>query len=113
MRDASTNDEIVTVSVGDYVRSFDFGNPPVMNKEVEGPDACYAEGVVEAIGRFPEVGPMSCDHVKIRVERYVMFGEEMEDPPPHVYPPVNGIPIWGSTEMLTSNIEVLRSQVSS
>lgn len=97
--------ELNELRPGDRVRSFDFGNPPVSLRLTSGPWACFVEGVIEKIGRFPEVGPSSCDHYKIRIERCVFKGQEVEDHPPYAYPPVNGVPIWGNPDMLTCGVE--------
>jgi hypothetical protein len=83
-----------SVKVGDRVRSFDFAS-----RSVEGEDACYVEGVVEAIGREFAGGPAfaDCARYQIRVRRRVFAGEELTGEEPslvggYVYPPVNGTP---------------------
>lgn len=64
------------IHIGDRVRSYDFGR----DRE------CFIEGVVEGIQRLE-----GCDRYKIRVQRKVWAGAEVEDPyDGHVFPPVNG-----------------------
>ena len=66
------------IEVGNRVRSYDF------QRDRE----CYVEGIVEG---FEHVE--GCERYKIRVERKVWAGEEVESPyRGHVYPPLNGTP---------------------
>ena len=66
------------IEVGNRVRSYDFQR----NRE------CYVEGIVEGFERLE-----GCERYKIRVERKVWAGEEVENPyRGHVYPPLNGTP---------------------
>ena len=72
------------IKVGNRVRSFDFPR----SRDLEGERACYVEGIVEG---FEHVE--GCERYKIRVERKVWAGEEVENPyRGHVYPPLNGTP---------------------
>ena len=66
------------IKVGNRVRSYDFAR----DRE------CYVEGIVEGFERLE-----GCERYKIRVERKVWAGEEVEAPyEGHVYPPLNGTP---------------------
>ena len=66
------------IKVGNRVRSYDFAR----DRE------CYVEGIVEGFERLE-----GCERYKIRVERKVWAGEEVENPySGHVYPPLNGTP---------------------
>lgn len=72
------------IQAGDYVRSFDFAS-----QDLEGDNACYAEGEVIAIAKHPHA-PHLCYH--IRVERRVFQGEDSrEDVGDIVLPPINGL----------------------
>lgn len=75
----------MTISVGDFVRSFDFP----YSRDLEGPRACYIEGVVEGFKKVE-----GCERYIVRVNRKVFGGEEEDilGRFPHVYPPVNGTP---------------------
>lgn len=66
------------IKVGNRVRSYDFAR----DRE------CYVEGIVEGFEQLE-----GCERYKIRVERKVWAGEEVESPyDGHVYPPLNGTP---------------------
>ena len=66
------------IQVGSKVRSYDF--PHARD--------CYVEGVVEGFSSLE-----GCERYKIRVDRKVWAGEEVDNPyRGHVYPPVNGTP---------------------
>jgi hypothetical protein len=85
------------IHVGDRVRSFDFQRAET--RDVNGPEACYVEGVVQGIGcQFTEPGDSEtvtfndCGRYQIRVERFVLAGKETASRPRYVYPPVNGTP---------------------
>lgn len=73
------------LNIGDKVRSFDFDS-----RDLEGPKACYIEGVVEAIGKcdgFPD-----CERYKIKVSRQVFGGKEYAHlVGQYVFPPKNGV----------------------
>jgi len=71
----------MTISVGDFVRSFDFPH----TKDLEGPRACFMEGRVVD---FREME--GCRRYVIEVNRYVFGGEEREVYPAKIFPPVNG-----------------------
>ena len=73
------------LQVGEKVRSFDFDS-----RELEGPSACYIEGVIEGVGQFEEF--YDCDRYKIKVSKQVFGGKELPDAlvGMYVYPPVNG-----------------------
>ena len=76
-----------SIAQGDQVRSFDFD----YNRDLEGPRACYVEGVVEAIGPFSTVDGISrYDAYTIRVTRRVFAGEEIATGEETIYAPVNG-----------------------
>lgn len=81
------------IEKGSRVRSFDFPS-----RDLEGERACYVEGTVVQVGRFPEFR-RDHDRYKIRVEREVFGGEEHTDfqvGAAFVYPPVNGLMTWGN-----------------
>lgn len=79
------------ITVGSRVRSFDFDH-----RELDGPRACYIEGVVEAIGEFGEFP--DCPRYKIKADLRVFGGELCEPGAEHFYPPVNGTPkLFGGT----------------
>ena len=72
------------IRTNDTVRSFDFE----MLRELEGPEACYVEGVVECLKDLE-----GCPRYDIRVTRVVFKGVERKFEEGHrVYPPVNGTP---------------------
>lgn len=80
------------IAVGSRVRSFDF--PEVIEEKVygmdlEGPRACYLEGVVLAIGQVSREG---CPRYTIQVTRTVRGGRPASNGPDTVYPPLNGTP---------------------
>tara|TARA_R110002020_G_scaffold46591_1_gene132525 strand:- start:953 stop:1441 length:489 start_codon:yes stop_codon:yes gene_type:complete len=56
-----TND----INIGDKVRSFDFA----AHRDIEGPDACFVEGIVEGF---------EGNHLVIKVTREVFEGENLE-----------------------------------
>lgn len=56
-----TND----INIGDKVRSFDFPT----HRDIEGPDACFVEGIVEGF---------EGNHLVIKVTREVFEGEDLE-----------------------------------
>ena len=68
------------INIGDKERSFDFST-----QDLEGPRACYVEGTVE---RLEEQG--GCLRYVVKVDRQVFGGEEVDDGPEYVCPPVNG-----------------------
>lgn len=71
----------MAISVGDFVRSFDFSH----HRGLEGPRACYMEGRVVD---FKELE--GCRRYVIEVSRCIFGGEEREEFPKRIYPPVNG-----------------------
>jgi hypothetical protein len=74
-----TND----INIGDKVRSFDFA----AHRDIEGPDACFAEGIVEG---FYTIG---CTRFDIRVTRAVWEGKEvLTEVGTRIAPPLNGTP---------------------
>jgi hypothetical protein len=74
-----TND----INIGDKVRSFDFPK----HRDIEGPDACFAEGFVEG---FKKIG---CTRFDIRVTRAVWEGKEVPtEEGTRIAPPLNGTP---------------------
>jgi len=71
------------IKIGDKVRSFDFA----AHRDIEGPDACFAEGVVEG---FQTIG---CTRFDIRVTRAVWEGKEVPtEEGTRIAPPLNGTP---------------------
>ena len=58
------------LQVGDRVRSFDFDS-----RKLEGPDACYIEGVIEFVGACETEGFYDCDRYKVKVTRQVFGGK--------------------------------------
>ena len=71
------------IKIGDKVRSFDFA----AHRDIEGPDACFAEGVVEG---FQTIG---CTRFDIRVTRAVWEGKEVPtEEGARIAPPLNGTP---------------------
>ena len=79
-----SNEQIETIAVGDYVRSYDF--PGLDN------DSCYIEGTVREMGVMME----GCQRYRIRVERVVRDNKEIQltGEESDIYPPVNGTPSW-------------------
>jgi hypothetical protein len=75
---------IEVVRVGDKVRSLDFSGPIATR------DDCYVEGVVEAIGDFPQFP--DCARYRIRCTRRVFGGKEVVPEADLFFPPVNGTP---------------------
>ena len=67
--------------IGDRVRSFDFHG----NKDLEGPRACYMEGQLTGLKRME-----GCWRYRIEVTRCVGGGQEQNNFPGVIYPPVNG-----------------------
>ena len=76
-------EENMTISVGDFVRSFDFKH----NRDLEGDQACYMEGRV-----IDFEDHNGCSRYVIEVSRCVFRGKEEEAWPGRIYPPVNGTP---------------------
>lgn len=71
------------IKIGDKVRSFDFP----AHRDIEGPEACFAEGVVEG---FKTIG---CTRFDIRVTRSVWEGKEVPtEEGTRIAPPLNGTP---------------------
>ncbi len=71
----------MTISVGDFVRSFDFPH----SRDLDGPQSCYVEGRVVD---FKDHG--GCKRYVIEVNRQIVAGKERDAWPKKVYPPVNG-----------------------
>ncbi len=71
----------MAISVGDFVRSFDFPH----HRELEGERACYMEGRVVD---FKELE--GCRRYVIEVNRCVFGGRERDQFSKRIYPPVNG-----------------------
>jgi len=72
------------LQVGDRVRSFDFDS-----RELEGPSACYIEGVIEDVGLFEGA---TCECYRIKVSRQVFDGIEYNDlVGKYVQAPKNGV----------------------
>jgi len=72
------------ICVGDLVRSYDFNS----RRDIEGPGACYIEGVVQEI-----VHASGCERYKIRCTRRVVAGvTDDTDVDRSYFPPVNGTP---------------------
>jgi len=76
------------IKIGDEVISFDFPDSPRGGRDIEGDNACYFQGKVEEIGRFPEFQP-SCDMYKVKTTKRVFGGEEKESDE-YFFVPVNG-----------------------
>lgn len=94
------------IKVGDRVRSFDFSD-----RETVGPRACFIEGTVTGIGRFPQFN--DCDRYEIRVEREMFGGEECDVSEPEFrYPPVNGTRVVGRAQEVTDGVVLLESAES-
>jgi len=72
------------IYIGQYVRSFDF---PRYNRDVEGENACYVEGVVSDV-----VEKDGGVRYQIEVDRKVWEGEEVKIQVRTVFPPINGTP---------------------
>lgn len=89
---------LVTINVGDKVRSYDF--PDDSRADARG---CYIEGVVEAIGLF-EFDNRSCERYRIRVTDRKWLGKTEYVTERHVYPPVNGTPIAGRPGQVTFSV---------
>lgn len=96
MPDTDTVD--TTIVVGDRVRSHDFDRLGP-TRSTEGEDACYIEGVVEAI-TDPKTHEYfkDCPRYAIRVSKRMFAGENRDGPGSNVgeliFPPVNGTPTW-------------------
>ena len=71
----------MTISVGDFVRSFDFPQ----SRDLDGDRACFMEGRVVD---FKELE--GCRRYVIDVSRCIFGGEERDEFPKRIYPPVNG-----------------------
>jgi hypothetical protein len=84
------------IAIGSQVRSFDFH----YMRDLDGPRSCYMEGKV--VG-FEKV--QGCQRYVIEVSRCVAGGEEREDFPPTIYPPVNGTPT--TMGRVTDGVELL------
>ena len=69
--------------VGDRVRSFDWHH----RRDIEGPEACYAEGQITGL-HYME----GCWRYRIEVTRSVLGGEEEAHFPAVIFPAVNGTP---------------------
>ena len=94
------------IKVGDRVRSFDLSD-----QETVGPRACFIEGTVTGIGRFPQFD--DCDRYEIRVEREMFGGEECDVSEPEFrYPPVNGTRVAGRAQEVTDGVVLLKSAES-
>lgn len=87
--------DVKDIRPGDFVRSFDFGFLG-LGRDMDGPNACYLEGQVEAIEPHPEGG--ACLRYKVRVTRWIFGGKELPNTPEFAYPPVNGVRIAGTGE---------------
>ncbi len=79
------------INIGDAVRSFDFPHFGA-GMDLDGPHACYVEGVVESIGAVVLDG---CSRYKIKVTARKMSGRWVLTSGDYVYPPVNGTPTTG------------------
>lgn len=90
------------IEIGERVRAYDFPQygMHMPDNVIQTTRNCYAEGIVETVG----VEQNLCPRYKIRVERRVFDGHEIEfKDEPYVFPPVNGMPdTFGG---LTSNVE--------
>ena len=84
------------ISVGDFVRSFDFH----YMRDLDGPRSCYMEGVVTGFKKF-----QGCDRYVIEVKRCIVRGEESNDYPTVIIPPVNGTPT--TMGRVTNGVEVV------
>ena len=84
------------ISVGDFVRSFDFH----YMRDLDGPRSCYMEGVVTGFKKF-----QGCDRYVIEVKRCIVRGEESNDYPTVILPPVNGTPT--TMGRVTNGVEVI------
>ena len=74
------------IKIGDKVRSFDFS----AHRDIEGPEACFAEGIVEG---FQTIAGSSCTRFDIRVTRAVWEGKEVPtEEGTRIAPPLNGTP---------------------
>ena len=74
------------IKIGDKVRSFDFPE----NRDIEGPEAFFAEGVVEG---FKTLVGSSYTRFDIRVTRAVWEGKEVPtEEDRRIAPPLNGLP---------------------
>jgi len=71
----------MTISVGDFVRSFDFPQ----SRDLDGDRACFMEGRVVD---FKELE--GCRRYVIDVSRCIFGGEVRAEFPKRIYPPVNG-----------------------
>jgi hypothetical protein len=93
---ATTDKNGETLAVGDLVRSYDF---PTMDLDI------YTEGILQAIGNDNFEG---CPRYRILIVRHhrpisntrdardieYEFVYPHHDAPPHIFPPINGIPTW-------------------
>ena len=86
------------VEVGSNVRSFDFH----YMRDLEGRRSCYMEGEVTDIVEHPHFG-YKC--YEIQVNRVICGGEENDEMPVTIYPPVNGTPT--TMGRITDGVEVI------
>ena len=78
---------------GDKIRSFDFDS-----KDLEGNNACYIEGVVEAITEHPVSG--GGRYYKFKCTRKIFGGKEIKESiGDEVYAPLNGMKTWTGEEL--------------
>ena len=84
------------INIGNRVRSFDFH----YERSLNGPRSCYMEGVVTGFEKI-----QGCSRYVITVDRCVAGGEDQENFPETIYPPVNGTPT--SMGRITDGVEVL------
>ena len=84
------------ITIGSKVRSFDFH----YMRDLDGPRSCYMEGVVTGIESI-----RGCDRYVIEVTRAVARGEEHNDHPSVIIPPVNGTPT--TMGRITDGVEVI------
>ena len=60
------------IKVGDRVRFFDFGSDPVNNRQLEGEEACYTEGILIGFVALPING---CENYAIQCDTDYGAGE--------------------------------------
>lgn len=85
--------------VGDKVRSHDF-----MSRDIEGPNACYVEGIVESIEGHPLYG--SGNYIKFKILKKVFGGKERNE----TLGEYNWVPQNGSFSIMgpTDNVEKIQ-----